>query len=679
MHPEQPHACPYCEFTSDCHGFMVHHIIMSHAEQATEEEMDMPRPLRLSTCTPHLVAIKKFKQARAKRLQDADRLREQQRERRANQSVETRLQARATGQRADEKRAGKRKCDTSKYEGTPLRKYQKRFQEKSLATRAMRLRWRANNYSRVRDSWRRCHVAHREKRLAYSRAYRVKNKVLRLQQIKHGAHLRGLNFAVPEKEAYEMMDSACHYCGGAPEETTKSGLHGFDRVDNARGYSLDNTVPCCPNCNYMKAALSVDSFLNQVNRVYAHMQLHDDEMLETLASVGNEELEDTVMQWGDGVTQAVLTNVEALREFGRNSQIDPLVLFDNTSRRLFRDKLQWMSCNVDDVNDMVEPVEGLIGDVLHTNGAREVILDMHKDADLVFREFRRMSEKKYKVEWAGKAVWKLTDDEAVALMYKNQCTYCGFVGNLGFDRLNPKGDYEVDNVVPACASCNIMRGAVPVVCFLDCVKRIVEHTPTRIASLQNDVVVHNWERRMRVTTMGMMLENQPKALLHVHTRKCGRGHSGAWRIVDVGRVRERFPTVTMCKICVASGDEEWAADFKDHIPDDVPPVQDYTSLVKGIHPMRPDKFVITDTTQFYHTQTHRHSVVPHFVVSKELVDQYMPFLKPCPTCVTFVEREPVFNGECGLRKVATYSELVLASELVEETKRSAHNARRRKA
>lgn len=672
MHPEQPHACPYCEFTSDCHGFMVHHIIMSHAEQATEEEMAMPRPLHLSTCTPHLVAIKRFKQARAKRLHDANKLREQQRERRANQSVETRLQARATGQRADEKRAGKRKCDTSKYEGTPLRKYQKRFQEKSLATRAMRMRWRANNYSRVRDSWRRCHVAHREKRLAYSRAYRVKNKVLRLQQIHYGAQLRGLAFSLDPAVAYEMMDRPCHYCDCAPDETTKCGLHGFDRVDNSRGYVPDNVVPCCPGCNYMKAALSVQAFLGHVHQIYDHMRLGtpDDAPREGDATA----LEDTVLAWGGGVQQSVLTNVEALRQACSGSQADPLLLFDHTSRRLYKEKLQWMRGAVGELAQMADPAEGLIGAVIAADNADDILRDMHDDAEVILQEFGRVSKKRYMVQWANKAEWRLTDEEAVALMYKNECTYCGFVGNLGFDRLNPKGDYHIDNVVPACASCNIMRGAVPVVAFLDAVKRVAEHCPRDVVARMSNPRESGPQRQMRVTTTAMMVEGQVRTMLRMHTRRCGRGHEGKWWVVDVAAVRQRYPDVAMCKVCVTT--REGAVDCKDRLAGETT-LTDYTRLVRGIAALRADQFVVTDTVRTYHTQMHKHVVTPHVVVPTELLLAHLPHLRPCSTCVSTREGDAVFDGVCDLPRVETAQELQQAVEHARECQRKLHNERRR--
>jgi hypothetical protein len=43
-------------------------------------------------------------------------------------------------------------------------------------------------------------------------------------------------------EATPMMEKPCTYC-----EISTSG--GLDRIDNTRGHSIDNVVPCCVKCN----------------------------------------------------------------------------------------------------------------------------------------------------------------------------------------------------------------------------------------------------------------------------------------------------------------------------------------------------------------------------------------------------------------------------------------------
>lgn len=66
----------------------------------------------------------------------------------------------------------------------------------------------------------------------------------------------------------------CFYCGRDFFSTNRHRYeefpyNGLDRVDNAKGYTMDNVVPCCKLCNTMKLDLSIDIFLEQVERIYA--------------------------------------------------------------------------------------------------------------------------------------------------------------------------------------------------------------------------------------------------------------------------------------------------------------------------------------------------------------------------------------------------------------------------
>lgn len=59
----------------------------------------------------------------------------------------------------------------------------------------------------------------------------------------------------------------CHYCGIQIGENTG---HNIDRVDNLRGYFLDNSVLCCRVCNIAKHAMTLDDFRSWITRVYCN-------------------------------------------------------------------------------------------------------------------------------------------------------------------------------------------------------------------------------------------------------------------------------------------------------------------------------------------------------------------------------------------------------------------------
>lgn len=46
-------------------------------------------------------------------------------------------------------------------------------------------------------------------------------------------------------------------------------------------------------------------------------------------------------------------------------------------------------------------------------------------------------------------------------LWRKPCYYCGdMIDGIGIDRVNNKLDYKIDNVVPCCGTCNIMKGTL---------------------------------------------------------------------------------------------------------------------------------------------------------------------------------------------------------------------------
>ena len=46
--------------------------------------------------------------------------------------------------------------------------------------------------------------------------------------------------------------------------------NGLDRIDSSKGYSSENTVPCCKYCNTAKNTMSVNEFMEWVKRIYSY-------------------------------------------------------------------------------------------------------------------------------------------------------------------------------------------------------------------------------------------------------------------------------------------------------------------------------------------------------------------------------------------------------------------------
>jgi hypothetical protein len=96
---------------------------------------------------------------------------------------------------------------------------------------------------------------------------------------KHNAKRRKIEFNITKDEARYISQLPCHYCGNPPRNRIKSKMRrmigdfvysGIDRVDNTRGYVMDNIVPCCEVCNWMKRDFSGTEFMQHIKKIYTH-------------------------------------------------------------------------------------------------------------------------------------------------------------------------------------------------------------------------------------------------------------------------------------------------------------------------------------------------------------------------------------------------------------------------
>lgn len=97
----------------------------------------------------------------------------------------------------------------------------------------------------------------------------------KFRSYKRGALIRNMPFNLTREQFSEIVSLPCVYCGAEPDYArlgyaTTNGcrkMSGVDRVDNDRGYGLDNVVPCCSFCNRAKGTQSVADFKRWVNAV----------------------------------------------------------------------------------------------------------------------------------------------------------------------------------------------------------------------------------------------------------------------------------------------------------------------------------------------------------------------------------------------------------------------------
>ena len=84
----------------------------------------------------------------------------------------------------------------------------------------------------------------------------------KLCEIKYHAKAMNRVFELGDEKAWQLIFSNCEYCHIEPNP-----VHAFDRMDNDKGYSLDNVVACCSNCNWMKGSLEYQKFRASIRQI----------------------------------------------------------------------------------------------------------------------------------------------------------------------------------------------------------------------------------------------------------------------------------------------------------------------------------------------------------------------------------------------------------------------------
>lgn len=88
----------------------------------------------------------------------------------------------------------------------------------------------------------------------------------------YSAHKRGHEWGLEPTQFLNLTTQDCAYCGDAPGKKVRNSqleYNGIDRIDNEKGYTLDNSVPCCSACNKMKGSYSAPEFIEKVIKIYS--------------------------------------------------------------------------------------------------------------------------------------------------------------------------------------------------------------------------------------------------------------------------------------------------------------------------------------------------------------------------------------------------------------------------
>jgi hypothetical protein len=92
---------------------------------------------------------------------------------------------------------------------------------------------------------------------------------------------RNHSFNLTFEQFNDIISQNCHYCGAEPKLASKETIlhrgdcfqppiryNGIDRLDPNIGYEVENCVPCCSICNYMKHVQTKEFFLRHIEKIY---------------------------------------------------------------------------------------------------------------------------------------------------------------------------------------------------------------------------------------------------------------------------------------------------------------------------------------------------------------------------------------------------------------------------
>lgn len=92
---------------------------------------------------------------------------------------------------------------------------------------------------------------------------------------KNSAKKREYEFELTKEQFIKIATNNCRYCGIEPSRVAFNSIktisllyNGVDRLDNNKGYTLDNCVPCCTHCNRAKLDKTEEEFEKWIINAY---------------------------------------------------------------------------------------------------------------------------------------------------------------------------------------------------------------------------------------------------------------------------------------------------------------------------------------------------------------------------------------------------------------------------
>lgn len=111
------------------------------------------------------------------------------------------------------------------------------------------------------------------KKCSYEKKVDLKNpKEFVYEKYSYNSMMRNLDFLLTLEEFSKLIKMNCFFCDSPPNNRWKMKrkknneliYNGIDRIDNNKGYFLENCVTCCSVCNRAKGTMSLKEFKEQI-------------------------------------------------------------------------------------------------------------------------------------------------------------------------------------------------------------------------------------------------------------------------------------------------------------------------------------------------------------------------------------------------------------------------------
>lgn len=86
---------------------------------------------------------------------------------------------------------------------------------------------------------------------------------------KKSAIKRGYSFELSTDSFSRIIKNNCYYCNTQPKQVIGDLVYnGIDRLENDKGYNIENCLACCGKCNKMKSDMSIRDFEDHIMNIY---------------------------------------------------------------------------------------------------------------------------------------------------------------------------------------------------------------------------------------------------------------------------------------------------------------------------------------------------------------------------------------------------------------------------